>query len=85
MYYECCDIKYIFHVMRLLHLVHWIQSVHFVYFEHKFRPLKIPYIPNRWDIQDNKLNKEEQTRAKYLYFVIQHVLLCLYTHVWNNH
>ena len=49
--------------MRLLHLVHWIQSAHFVCFRHKSCSLKIPYILNRWDIQDNKLNKEYKSKV----------------------
>jgi len=37
MYYKCYDVRYIFHVMRLLHLADWIQSAHFVCFGHKSR------------------------------------------------
>jgi len=51
MYYKCYDMRYIFHVMRSLHLVHRIQSAHFVYLG------KIPFAKNAvcsGGIQDNK-------------------------------
>ncbi|EGI60344.1 hypothetical protein G5I_11527 [Acromyrmex echinatior] len=38
----------------------------------------MPYIPNRWDIQDNKLNKEYENKALVFYYA-QHALLFHYT------
>ena len=78
MYYKCYDMRYIFHVMRLLHLIHLIQSAHFVCFGHKSRPLKNSVTSQTGEIYKTK------NRAKYLYFVTQHALLFLYTHVSRN-
>jgi len=68
--------RYIFHIMRLctiLHLVHWIQSAHFVCFGHKFRSLKMPF-------QTGGIYKTtKNTKAKHVYFATQHAsTTCMY-------
>jgi len=63
MYYKCYDMRYIFHVMRLLHLIHLIQSAHFVCFGHKSRPLKNSVYPKqvRYTRQQTKQRIEPNT------------------------
>jgi len=65
MYYKCYDMRYIFHVMRSLHLVHRIQSAHFVYLG------KIPFAKNAvcsGGIQDNKQKIQSTILLYMLYY-----------------
>jgi len=79
MYYKYYyDMRYIFHVIHLLYLLNSICAL--CMFGYKSQVLKkMPYIPNRWDIQEQTKERiQEQSTCILLYNILYYSSTLVY-------